>query len=103
MFMARQVPMIMCLCELFQKRFQKQAEVIKLLADMANIISTAIDTGKFKDKETRLFLCRAMTGAVVLYDHVDPNGVFCSKAVQLKRCVKVLRASTPPQLGLLNS
>ena len=32
------------------------------------------------DTETKLFCCRAMTGAIVLYDHVDPGGVFYSKS-----------------------
>merc|ERR1712032_292164 len=45
MFMAHQVPMINCICDVFQKRFQKSAEVIKLLADMANILCRAIQHG----------------------------------------------------------
>lgn len=103
MFMAHQVPMINCICEVFQKRFQEKAEVIKLLADMANILCRAIMHG-IKENETKLFCCRAMTGAIVLYDHVDPVGVFCAKSkVQLAQCVKVLRGCDPPQQGLLGS
>lgn len=103
MFMAHQVPMINCLCEVFQKRFQKKAEVIKLLADMANILCRAIMHG-IKDTETKLFCCRAMTGAIVLYDHVDPNGVFWNKSnVQISQCVKVLRNCDPPQRTLLGT
>jgi len=105
MFMAHQVPMINCICEVFQKRFQKKAEVIMLLADMANILCRAIlNKHGIKDNQTKLFCCRAMTGAIVLYDHVDPNGVFCTKSkVQLAQCVKVLRNCVPPQDSLLGS
>jgi len=103
MFMAHQVPMINCLCEVFQKRFQKKAEVITLLAHMANILCRAI-TQSITDTETKLFCCRAMTGAIVLYDHVDPNGVFWNKSnVQITACIKALRNCDPPQRTLLGS
>ena len=42
---------------------------------------------RIKENDTKLFCCRAMTGAIVLYDHVDPNGVFWSKSkVQVRSC-----------------
>jgi len=104
MFMAHQVPMINCLCEVFQKRFQKKAEVITLLAHMANILCRAITQSAITDTETKLFCCRAMTGAIVLYDHVDPNGVFWNKSnVQITACIKALRNCDPPQRTLLGS
>merc|ERR1712150_165333 len=107
MFIANPVPMINCISDVFEKRFQKSPEVIKLLADVAGILCRAITQGQkdgTMDKENKLFCCRAMTGVVILYDHVDPLGVFCGKSkVQIIPIIKALRDCDPPQKSLLGT
>ena len=49
------------------------------------------------------YVLRVMTGAVILYDHVDPAGVFCKTSpINITRCIKALKKRKPGN-PLINS
>ncbi len=59
---------------------------------------------RFASAETNLFLARALVGAIVLFDHVDPNGAFSKKSpIPIKDVVKLLKATFPQEQALLSA
>lgn len=59
---------------------------------------------RFQQGDTVLFVLRVMVGLIILYDHVHPVGAFDKRAaIDVKRCIKVLREQTPNVEGLLNA
>jgi len=58
----------------------------------------------YEKAETNLFIARAMTGACVLFDHVDVLGVFHKKSpIHIKDIVTFLKKEYPKEQPLLNS
>jgi len=52
-----------------------------------------------------MFCLRAMTGAIILFDHLSAQGAFAKKsAVNIRGCINVLKSySASPTDGLLNA
>jgi len=52
-----------------------------------------------------MFCLRAMTGAIILFDHLHPQGAFVKKSpINIKGCITVLKGySESPTDGLLNA
>jgi len=75
------------------------------LATMANVCQGMVFNKKFTSDITNMFCMRAMTGAIILYDHVDPQGAFCKKSqINIKGAISVLKSYTiSPTDGLLNA
>lgn len=107
LFTADHIPMMSCIAkatERFVEDTGSEEAVRRVLATMANSCLKMIKSKRFQKKETNLFCARAMTGAIVLYDHVTPDpGVFGKTQVQLKGCVTLLKKEFPKQGGLVNA
>jgi hypothetical protein len=62
--------------------------VTLLLATMANVCSAMVSS----KEETNMFCLRAMTGSIILFDHLHPQGAFLKRSpIHLKRCIAVLK------------
>jgi len=62
---------------------------------MANICYDMVAKKKFTNVNTNMFCLRAMTGCVVLVDHISPVGAFSKKsAVYIKGVITVLKTFT---------
>jgi len=80
--------------------------VTAALATMANVCQGMVFNKKFTSDNTNMFCLRAMTGAIILYDHVDAQGgAFARKSpINIKGAVNVLKSyTTSPTDGLLNA
>jgi len=75
------------------------------LAAMANICQGMVNNKKFTSDQTNMFCLRAMTGAVILFDHVDVLGAFSKKTpINIRGVINVLKTyQTSPTDGLLNA
>jgi len=79
--------------------------VTAALAAMANVCQGMVINKKFSSDQTNMFCLRAMTGAVILFDHVDAQGAFSKKTpVNIRGVINVLKTyTTSPTDGLLNA
>eukprot|EP00002_Diphylleia_rotans_P000653 TRINITY_DN1032_c0_g1_i1.p1 TRINITY_DN1032_c0_g1~~TRINITY_DN1032_c0_g1_i1.p1 ORF type:complete len:314 (-),score=72.77 TRINITY_DN1032_c0_g1_i1:614-1555(-) len=76
----------------------------QILALLANIFEGMVNRRKIEKPEMIEFVLRAMTGCLVLYDHVNPLGAFHKKSpIHVKRCIELLKKQPVPQDGLLNA
>jgi len=79
------------------------------LATMANVCQSMVANKRFQSDATNMFCLRAMTGAVILFDHVDPIGAFHRKTpINIKGVITTLKTytsspTTSPTDGLLNA
>jgi hypothetical protein len=73
LFTAEHIPMTSTLAKAAGSALEKNSYVTAALALMANSCMSMIKSKKFAKPETNLFCARAMTGAIVLFDHVDPS------------------------------
>lgn len=98
-FYAKPTPMLSILSEATVKFVDGQNEDVKLktltiLSTFANITKTMIEKNEFRSKLSTesIQLCeRVMTAAIILYDHVHPNGAFEKKsAIDVKGAIKLL-------------
>jgi len=117
LFFAYPTPMMNALSETTAKFLGEDSSVSKekvseALALMANVCQHMVDIGHFENEQTNLFCLRAMTGAIVLYDHLAPAGAFHKKSpINMRGCVTVLKnfqgagssSGTSPAAGLLNA
>jgi hypothetical protein len=64
-----------------------------------------VNKGRFTNAQTNMFCLRAMTGCVVLVDHISPTGAFGKKSpIYMKGVITVLKQFTDaPTDGLLNA
>jgi hypothetical protein len=66
--------------------------VTTALATMANVCQEMVLQHKFKEETTNMFCLRAMTGAVILFDHLHAGGAFSKKSpINIKGCIFVLK------------
>lgn len=79
--------------------------VTTTLAMMANVCQSMVSSHKFNSDNTNMFCLRAMTGAIILFDHVDAQGAFARKSpINIKGAITVLKSyPTSPTDGLLNA
>jgi len=80
--------------------------VTTALATMANVCQEMIAQKKFQQDATNMFCLRAMTGAVILFDHLHNPGAFSKKSpINIKGCITVLKNYNQPGStdGLLNA
>jgi len=80
-------------------------KVTEVLAVMANLCQNMVANHKFASDNTNMFCLRAMTGATILFDHVDAQGAFARKSpINIKGVINVLKGyHTSPTDGLLNA
>ncbi|VEL35873.1 unnamed protein product [Protopolystoma xenopodis] len=76
------------------------------MAAMAHICRGLLAKPELRSRVTRedtLMLClRVMTGVIILYDHIDPNGVFRKASkMDVKSCIRLLRDQNPETVECL--
>jgi len=82
-----------------------QASVSDLLSTMANSCMGLAKSKRFSSPELNLLCARAMTGSIVLYDHLEGK-VFSKKSpVAIRECINVLKKNFEKKdsEGLLNA
>jgi hypothetical protein len=104
LFTAEHIPMMGALCRAANKAIQQNEAVVYALAVMANSCLKIIRSKKFEKVDTNLFIARAMTGSIVLFDHVDALGAFHKKSpIAIKACILLLQKEFPKEQSLLNA
>jgi len=104
MFTAQHIPMMNALCKAADQAFKSNEAVPMALAVMAMSCLALLKAKKFEEESLQLLCARAMTGAIVLYDHVDALGAFAKKSlINVKACVVLLKAQFPKEQSLLNA
>jgi len=79
--------------------------VTTALSTMANVCHDMVAKKKFSTDGTNMFCLRAMTGSIILFDHLHSTGAFAKKSqINIKGCINVLKTyTTSPTDGLLNA
>jgi hypothetical protein len=110
LFFAYPTPMMKVLSETTAKFLSSDSSVPRdnvtsALATMSNVCHDMVFKKKFESDGTNMFCLRAMTGAIILYDHLSPQGAFAKKSpVNIKGSINVLKSySASPTDGLLNA
>jgi hypothetical protein len=110
LFFAYPTPMMKVLSETTVKFLASDSSVPRdnvttALATMANVCHEMVQQKKFESDSTNMFCLRAMTGAIILFDHLHAQGAFVKKSpINIKGCIAVLKGYTAsPTDGLLNA
>jgi len=104
LFTADYIPMMNALCRGATKAAKENPRVSVTLALIANSCLKMIKCRKFEKAETNMLCARAMTGAVVLFDHVDASGAFQKRSpVQIKPIIQTLIRDFPNDGALANA
>jgi len=110
LFFAYPTPMMKVLSETTVKFLSSDSTVPRdnvttALATISNICHDMVFQKKFESDGTNMFCLRAMTGAIILFDHLHPQGAFAKKSsINIKGCINVLKSYTAsPTDGLLNA
>jgi hypothetical protein len=101
MFIAQHIPMLKTAIKAAQSiaDMGAQQHVTGLLALVSNSLLHMLRSGLFDGDEQKLKLMRGMTGAVLVFDHVDSLGVFRrSSGVACKSVIQFLKREGPPEL-----
>jgi len=57
-----------------------------------------LKTKRFSNERTNVLCARAMTGAIVMFDNIDPMGAFSKRsAINVKVCVQLLKREFAPK------
>jgi hypothetical protein len=104
MFTAEHIPMMNCLARAGERAQAANDATKTVLSILANSCLKMIKSKKFVSEDTNLFCARAMTGAIVLYDHIDLLGVFAKRSgIPMKPPIQLLKKDFPNQLCLMNA
>jgi len=109
LFFAYPTPMMNVLSETTVKFLSSDSTVPRenvtvALATMANVCHDMVAQKRFESDNTNMFCLRAMTGAIILYDHLHAQGAFAKKsAINIKGCITVLKSYSTATDGLLNA
>jgi len=110
LFFAYPTPMMKVLSEttarfLSSDQSVPRDNVTNALATMANVCQDMVAKKKFEADTTNMMCLRAMTGAIILFDHLHSQGAFVKKSpILIKPCINVLKSYTAsPTDGLLNA
>lgn len=111
LFTAEHIPMTSTLAKAGTKAMETDPNVAIVLATMANssynVLRSAINSDEENEvsSENLLSIARTMTGAVVIYDHVEvPAGAFIKRTpINIKAIILLLKKSFQNELSLLNA
>jgi len=110
LFFAYPTPMMKVLSETTVKFLASDSTVPRdnvttALATMSNVCHDMVFKKKFEADQTNMFCLRAMTGAIILFDHLSAQGAFAKKSpINIKGSINVLKSYTAsPTDGLLNA
>jgi hypothetical protein len=104
LFTAEHIPMMTTLARAcaWEAEDPRSVHVQDALALMANSCVKMIKQKKFSKHGTLLFCARAMTGSIVLFDHISALGVFHKKSpVQIKQAIQILKRDFPGNDGII--
>jgi hypothetical protein len=103
MFTAQHIPMMTALSTSVRP-LNPQGNITNALACMANSCLQMLKSKRVADERNRMLCARAMTGALVLFDHVDPLGAFHRKSVVCtKDIITMLKSEFPEHDALTNA
>jgi len=104
LFTAKSFPMISALVTATSEAMDSNDQILPMVGTMANACFNMLSKKSFEKADTNLFLAKAMTGAIVLYDNVSDSGVFVrSSHVQIKDAIKLLKKDFSSSPYLLNA
>jgi len=110
LFFAYPTPMMKVLSETTAKFLSAETSVPRenvttALATMSNACCDMVSKKRFESDTTNMMCLRAMTGAIILFDHLHAQGAFSKKSpINIKGCINVLKMYTvSPTDGLLNA
>jgi len=104
LFTAEHIPMMNCLVKASARAQEKNSNVSRVLAIMANSCKQALVDKKFPHPATAMTCARAMTAAIVISDHIDVFPVFNKKSpVAVRACILILKKDFPKEASLLNA
>lgn len=110
LFLAYPTPMMKTLTDttvkfLSEDKTVTKDNVVTGLAVMANVCHDMVAKRRFQNTQTNLFCLRAMTGCVIMVDHISDTGAFAKKSpINMKGVITVLKGFTDaPVDGLLNA
>eukprot|EP00463_Aulacantha_scolymantha_P006313 TRINITY_DN7940_c0_g1_i1.p1 TRINITY_DN7940_c0_g1~~TRINITY_DN7940_c0_g1_i1.p1 ORF type:complete len:135 (-),score=30.08 TRINITY_DN7940_c0_g1_i1:179-583(-) len=112
LFTAEHIPMTTCLAKAGAKAQElliiadgKNAEgkIGYVLSTMANSCMMMLKTKKYNPTKAK-FIAQAMTGSVVIFDHVDHAGSFHRRTpIAIKAIIGILKKDFQTELSLLNA
>jgi len=83
---------------------EKLSQILTLLGSITDVATSVLSSHRFPNEETNLLCLRCITGAVLLYDHVSPNGPFTSNSpMAILHAMRLLVNYEPKQTGLINT
>jgi len=90
---------------LSQNQSVHNENVTTALSIMANVCQNMVAQQKFESDSINMFCLRAMTGAIILFDHVHLAGAFSKNSpLNMRQCINTLKSYTAcPTDGLLNA
>jgi len=97
LFFAYPTPMMNVINETTVKFLSQDSSVPRdnvtmALATMANVCQEMIAQKKFTNEATNMFCLRAMTGSVILFDHLHASGAFSKKSpINIKGVITALK------------
>jgi len=110
LFFAYPTPMMKVLSDTTVKFLSSDSSVPRenvtnALAAMCNVCQDMVSKKKFEADATNMMCLRAMTVAIILFDHLHAQGAFAKKSpINIKGCINVLKTySASPTDGLLNA
>jgi hypothetical protein len=104
LFTAEHIPMMTAISKATAQAVRNNEYITTALAVMANSCLRMVKLKRFDSMKVNLLCARAMTGALVLYDHVDPLGAFHKKSpIHVKQCILLLKKEFPLHEALLNA
>eukprot|EP01098_Paradermamoeba_levis_P003563 TRINITY_DN1606_c0_g2_i1.p1 TRINITY_DN1606_c0_g2~~TRINITY_DN1606_c0_g2_i1.p1 ORF type:complete len:304 (+),score=57.68 TRINITY_DN1606_c0_g2_i1:87-998(+) len=67
--------------------------ICKFLAAFTNSCYTMVKQQKFTSTQTNMLALRTVTGAIILFDHINPKGVFHKKTpIHVKNAINIIKA-----------
>lgn len=93
LFLAAHIPMMTSVSKAAGAAFQEDETITTGVATFTNACLGLLQRRKFpaEDTESNELCLRAMVGAIVLYDHVEPEGAFHSRSpIRMKHVCKLL-------------
>lgn len=101
-FVAEHIPMIRSLAKGANAAYQKNDATAPVLATLANTTYNMLKSKVSPDMKN--YVATVMTGAALIFDHVDPVGVFAkSSPVNIKGIILILQKEFPTQPQLLGA
>jgi len=98
LFTAEHIPMNSCINKAGASAASQDPEVSNVLATLAMSCANMLKAKRFNNERTNVLCARAMTGAIVMFDNIDPLGAFSKRSpINVKVCVQLLKREFAPK------